>query len=39
MDLELYPKEIYDNMLKFEKLGMLSKYGFYEAYDYQMMES
>ncbi len=33
MALELYPKEIFDNLLKFEKLNMLSKYGFYEAYD------
>ena len=33
MALSLYPKEIYENMLKFERLNMLSKYGFYEAYD------
>ena len=33
MELELYPKEIYNNTLKFKRLGMLSKYGFYESYD------
>lgn len=34
MVTELYPKEIYDNILKFKKLSMLSMYGFYDAYDY-----
>ncbi len=33
MALELYPREIYENIKKFEKLNMLFKYGFYEAYD------
>ena len=33
MALRLYPKDIYENILKFEKLNMLSDYGFYEAYD------
>ena len=34
MAMELYPHEVYNNMKKFEALNMISKYGFYEAYDY-----
>ena len=34
MVTELYPKEIYNNILKFKKINMLSAYGFYESYDY-----
>ena len=33
MMIELYPKEVMENISKFERLNMLSKYGFYEAYD------
>ncbi len=33
MALRLYPKDIYENIIKMEKINMLSKYGFYESYD------
>lgn len=34
MATELYPREVYENIIKFKKLNMLSAYGFYESYDY-----
>ena len=34
MAMSLYPKDIYENIIKFKKMNMLSKYGFYESYDY-----
>ena len=34
MTLDLYPKDVYNNLEKFKKLEMYSDYGFYEAYDY-----
>lgn len=34
MALSLYPEDIYDNILKFRRINMIFKYGFYEAYDY-----
>ncbi len=34
MALELFPEEVYDNIEKFKNLGMVGKYGMYEAYDY-----
>ncbi len=34
MALELFPEDVYENMEKFKKLGMLGKYGFFESYDY-----
>lgn len=34
MAIDLYPEDIYENILKFRKLNMIFKYGFYEAYDY-----
>ncbi len=34
MALELFPEDVYDNLLKFKDLDMYSEYGFYEAYDY-----
>ena len=34
MALERYPVEVYQNIKKFEKLGMLGKYGLYESYDH-----
>ena len=34
MAMELFPEDVYDNILKFKKLNMLGKYGLYEAYDY-----
>ena len=32
--IDLFPKEVYENVLKFNKLDMYSKYGYYESYDY-----
>ena len=34
MVLDLYPKDVYDNINKFKSLNMYSEYGLYEAYDY-----
>lgn len=34
MALELFPSSVYTNIKKFKKLSMYSKYGLYEAYDY-----
>ena len=34
MAMELFPEDVYDNIVKFKNLGMLSSYGFYESYDY-----
>ncbi len=34
MVMSLYPEDVYENILKFRQLNMLSKYGFYESYDY-----
>ncbi len=34
MALELFPEDVYDNLIKFKDLGLYSTYGFYEAYDY-----
>lgn len=34
MAIEMFPEDVYENIQKFEKLDMLGKYGFYEAYDY-----
>ena len=34
MALDLYPEDVYENISKFINLGMYSKYGLYEAYDY-----
>lgn len=34
MAINLYPNDVYENILKFRKLNMIFKYGFYEAYDY-----
>lgn len=34
MAMELFPEDVYDNIVKFKELDMLSKYGFYESYDY-----
>ena len=38
MATELYPREVYENIIKFKKLNMLSAYGFYESYDYSNKE-
>ncbi|MBR3049445.1 MAG: hypothetical protein IKG58_02680 [Bacilli bacterium] len=32
--IDLFPKEVYENVMKFNKLDMYSKYGYYESYDY-----
>ena len=34
MALGLFPNEVYDNLIKFNKLDMLGEYGYYDAYDY-----
>ena len=34
MALELFPDDVYENLMKFKDLGMYSTYGFYESYDY-----
>ena len=34
MALELFPEDVYENMEKFKKMGMIGRYGFYESYDY-----
>lgn len=34
MALDLFPKDVYNNMKKLKNLNMYGKYGFYEAYDY-----
>lgn len=34
MAIEIDDKEVYHNIEKFKKLGMIGEYGFYEAYDY-----
>ncbi len=34
MAMELFPEDVYRNILKFKKFNMLGKYGFYESYDY-----
>ena len=34
MIMDMAPQEVYRNIQKFKKLEMFSKYGFYEAYDY-----
>ena len=34
MALELFPEDVYDNIVKFKELDMMGKYGMYEAYDY-----
>ena len=34
MAIELFPEDVYENIEKFKKLEMYSKYGFYESYDY-----
>lgn len=34
MVMELFPRDVYKNILKFRELDMTGKYGLYEAYDY-----
>lgn len=34
MALDMFPEKVYDNIIKFKKLGMYGEYGFYESYDY-----
>ncbi len=34
MIMPLVPDDVYENIIKLKQLNMLSKYGFYEAYDY-----
>lgn len=34
MALDLFPKDVYENINKLKSLDLLSDYGFYEAYDY-----
>ncbi len=34
MVLDLYPKDVYNNMNRFKNLDMYGDYGFYESYDY-----
>ena len=34
MVLDLFPDDVYNNILKFKDLDMYDKYGFYDAYDY-----
>lgn len=34
MIMSLHPKDVYLNIIKLKQLNMLSKYGFYESYDY-----
>lgn len=34
MAIDMFPEEVYDNVVKFKDLDMLGEYGFYEAYDY-----
>lgn len=34
MAMSKYPHEVYENIKKFDKLGMNGKYGLYESYDY-----
>ena len=34
MVLDMYPEDVYDNINKFKKMNMYSKYGLYESYDY-----
>ena len=34
MAMDLYPKDVYENINKFKKLDMYSIYGLYESYDY-----
>lgn len=34
MAIDMFPEEVYDNIVKFKELDMLGDYGFYESYDY-----
>jgi cyclic beta-1,2-glucan synthetase len=34
MVMEMFPEDVYQNILKFKHLNMSGKYGLYEAYDY-----
>ena len=34
MALDLFPEDVYNNMVKFKGLDMYGDYGFYDAYDY-----
>lgn len=38
MALEFFPKDIFNNIQKFKRLNMYSKYGLYDAYDYESKE-
>jgi cyclic beta-1,2-glucan synthetase len=33
MAMQMFPKEVYDNLNKFKKINMYGDYGFYESYD------
>ena len=35
MVMTLYPKDVYENIIKLKQLNMMFKYGFYESYDYE----
>lgn len=34
MAIDMFPEDVYDNIVKFKELDMLGDYGFYESYDY-----
>ena len=38
MAFELFPDDVYENIVKFQELDMVGKYGLYEAYDYDSRE-